>query len=282
MPVENIECQIAKGQMSRYLAGDSLSPEMAVELRAHIAECPGCSETLQKKREILQTMLSGAGGRIAIEAPSTCEAPSQTQTTDDEPPPSQPMNRLSAMLLERLAKTQAAPQAVARLENRPKAGQYWKPLIYSGALALVMLGMSFVMSDPTRLFGSRLADDPAIPTAKASTSTPNLAGSKQAADKTQDPAATSGSNPKDTPKPNSATSAKATKAVTSGTEASRAPQMGTPQTKPGSKPETKPISGASPAKRSSRTGSHSTRKKPAARPTPSGIRLYDPDGNPIQ
>ncbi|MBI5707510.1 MAG: zf-HC2 domain-containing protein [Armatimonadetes bacterium] len=282
MPVENIECQIAKGQMSRYLAGDSLSPEMAVELRAHIAECPGCAETLQKKREILQTMLSGSGGRIAIEAPASQASPTAPRDSSDEPSSTPPMNRISAMLLERLAKTQAAPHAVARLEDRPRAAQYWKPLIYSGALALVMLGMSFIMRDPTRLFGSRLADDPATPGAATSAAASNPAGSMRPSVKSTEPSAAPGSSPKGDTKPTSSTSAKATKAVTSGTEASRAPQMGTPQTKPGSKPELKPTSSASPAKRTAKAGSRSARRKQAAKPTPSGIRLYDPDGNPIQ
>lgn len=267
MPVENIECQIAKGQMSRYLAGDSLSPEMAVELRAHIAECPGCADTLHKKREILQAMLSGSGGRIAVEAPASRETPEPSQIAAVEPP--QPMNRISAMLLDRLVKAPQSAQAVARLEERPKPSQFWKPLIYSGALALAMLGMSFVMRDPTKLFGSRLADETADTGSTRSASSPS-------------PVVKPTPAPATSPKTESTSPNEAKKALAPGKEASRAPKTGTPQQSSGSQPEAKPDRSSTSSRRPAKSRPTSARKKTQGGPAPTGIRLYDPDGNPIR
>ena len=57
MPVKNIECQIARGQIGRYLAGESLSDEALKQLEGHIVGCPECKGALMQRRESLQAML---------------------------------------------------------------------------------------------------------------------------------------------------------------------------------------------------------------------------------
>jgi hypothetical protein len=49
MSVKNLECQIAKAQIGRYLAGDALSSEAVGQLEEHIAECDECQSRSERQ-----------------------------------------------------------------------------------------------------------------------------------------------------------------------------------------------------------------------------------------
>ncbi len=57
MPVDTIECQIAKGQIGRYLAGESFSPTGLQQLEEHVANCTSCKTLLAERRQALLKML---------------------------------------------------------------------------------------------------------------------------------------------------------------------------------------------------------------------------------
>ena len=57
MPVDSIECQIAKGQIGRYLAGESFSPTGLQQLEEHVANCTSCKTLLAERRQALLKML---------------------------------------------------------------------------------------------------------------------------------------------------------------------------------------------------------------------------------
>ncbi len=66
MPVDSIECQIAKGQIGRYLAGESFSPTGLQQLEEHVAHCTSCKSLLAERRQALMKML----GQDGVETPS--------------------------------------------------------------------------------------------------------------------------------------------------------------------------------------------------------------------
>lgn len=163
MAVQNIECQIALGQMSRYLSGDALAADVEDELKAHIARCSSCASALEHRRVLLQAML-GANVAVAPEHSPDAEEPSETP-------------RGNGRAKARLGKNLFAEAVVRSARDNTNAGDepalspptathtpYWKALAYSAALALVMVAMSFLMRDPTRLFGERAIADAEVAT----------------------------------------------------------------------------------------------------------------------
>ncbi len=164
MAVKNVECQLAQGQIARYLAGDSLGPDVAVELRKHVLECEECASVLERKRGILQAMM-GAKGDLPTHAAilsSHDEAP-ETDTVY-APPPAGPDEepRLAAAwrtirargfdIGQRETFSPAAPVVAQRTAN------IWRALAYSVALAGVLLLMALVLQNPTGIFGDRALD----------------------------------------------------------------------------------------------------------------------------
>src|SRR5579872_3223837 len=57
MPVQEFECQIARGQIGRYLNGEGLSNEGLRQLGIHVAECNECKTFLDHRKALLQGML---------------------------------------------------------------------------------------------------------------------------------------------------------------------------------------------------------------------------------
>src|SRR5579862_9052738 len=74
MQLQNFECQIAKAQIGRFVAGDLLSDEALRQLEAHLACCPGCKNNLAERRVALQAMLTPDE---AIGAPSDTTKPAR-------------------------------------------------------------------------------------------------------------------------------------------------------------------------------------------------------------
>ena len=151
MQVKNIECQIAQAQLRRYLTGDEMPNNVVSELETHLKHCPECMDAAQTLRESLKGVLSRkiAGKpepKLPEPAPRRTESP-VVQT--EEPAP---------------AATHAVVQTPADILGQPdsdfkptyvKKGSNMKTLAYSGALALVLVLMSTVFKDPTKLFGPR-------------------------------------------------------------------------------------------------------------------------------
>lgn len=144
MPVQNIECQIAQAQLGRYLAGESFSPEMLVQLEGHLSKCPECKADAAKRREEL---------RARRPEPETSEAPAK-----------------AAPKARRMALVDLARERSDAAKPNPSLA---KPLLYGGALAVVLIGMSYLARDPSALLGQKaLPAAKAAPVAQAPASTP--------------------------------------------------------------------------------------------------------------
>jgi len=158
MPLKNIECQLAQGQLNRYMGGDGLSDSALEQLEGHIRECEDCGIYLDEKKRALQAM-------IDPQVPST-SAPAKPQNIPTHavvefPEESKPANSFMATLVKKRA---ALDQAVRPASNSnttaqsaaPTPSSFVKPLLYSLGLAAVLIGMSALMRDPTRLLGDRV------------------------------------------------------------------------------------------------------------------------------
>lgn len=146
MPAKNIECQLAQGQIGRYLAGTDMSDEAVTQLELHIGECTECTEFVEAKRRSLREIAAQRKAVAYVEVPE--------ESSIAEPPKEDP----SRSLVEQLRQKAAIGRAPAG-EREPVTRQFqWKPLIYSGALGLVLLGMSHFTANPTALFGERATE----------------------------------------------------------------------------------------------------------------------------
>lgn len=140
MPVQNVECQIARLQIGRFLKGEVFPPDMMAQLEAHIGRCPDCRAELAGRKAELQALANGRKETATEAAPTaspTSERPAQARPSAPRPKSEAP--RKAAV---------ATPPAAAPFP--------WKALAYSLALAGVLVAMSFVAKDPTALFGPRL------------------------------------------------------------------------------------------------------------------------------
>lgn len=158
MPVSDFECQIARGQIGRYLDGGALSSQALAGLEAHLAECPDCKATVADRRAALLGKLGGAVSTRAVvsmpvENPLIAALRAKAEETAEETLKPEP-------------KTKATP----RYAKEPsKKGNLGKPLALAALLAVVLLGMSRVsktVSSPTAKADVAFAAD-ALPTEAA-------------------------------------------------------------------------------------------------------------------
>lgn len=131
MPVSDFECQIARGQIVRYLDGGALSSVALTGLEEHLAECPGCQDAVARRRAALL-------GALGNEAPTRAVVSLPTE------------NPLVAALRAKAETEKAGPAAALKAEAavkpryakpEPKSG-LGKPLALAALLAAVLLGMS--------------------------------------------------------------------------------------------------------------------------------------------
>ena len=129
MPVSDFECQIARGQIGRYLDGGALSAGMMAGLESHLAECPECKGVVAERRASLLGSLGGATSTHAV-----VSMPFE--------------NPLIAALRQKAETAETAP-AETPIENKPryskeprKKSALGKPLLLAGLLAVVLIGMS--------------------------------------------------------------------------------------------------------------------------------------------
>lgn len=142
MRLKNIECQLAQGQIGRYLAGTDMSPEAVSQLELHIAECGDCSEFIEVKRRALKEIANQSKAVAFIEA-------------DEKPDAAE---ALVQILQEKSTPGEKPAVLETKREPAPTKPIHWKAFIYSGALGLVLLLMSHFTANPTALFGERAAD----------------------------------------------------------------------------------------------------------------------------
>ena len=138
MQLQNFECQIAKAQIGRFVAGDTLSDEALHQLEAHISKCPDCQKSLAERRAALQEML----------APEEQVKQPATRTKLD----------ISELIKSKLKSGQPV-QAAVQTAN-PKASSFTKPALYTLALAAVLIGMSYMSRNMDSVLGPKAAATP--------------------------------------------------------------------------------------------------------------------------
>lgn len=270
MQVHNVECQLARAQMNLYLAGDPMAPETVEELERHVGQCAECRAALQEKKQSLQAMLKVVGG-------------------PDVPAPAEPLLRVERPQ----PKVQVAPEevpAALRPAGETKSGvvRNWKPIAYSGALALVLAAMSF-LGDPTGFFGSSAAQDKPE---KAIATKPEAEPKEKAKAAEAAVAATSEGETDplaeiDSPPMRSGADRPAAKLAVS---KSKGDERTTAVTPPAPPPAKSQVAGSAAPKKapSKHKPSVVAKRKPVKRApaqksssTPSGLRVYDENGKPV-
>lgn len=285
MPVQNIECQIAKAQLGRYLQGEKMDAEVVRQLEEHVATCPHCKEELAEKRNSLLAALSQR---------EEATHPAPEAVFREEPSPSknliQALQRQQQASAAKAATTEDAPQtAVASVPVKNPA--FWKPIAYSVCLGVVLIGMSIVGKNGVNILGDRAAD--VLPTAGTASkppateptngSTSNALPLGKAA--TTGPAALPAATPKVVlPKLDAALPELS--AIPDPTPI-KAPVVAAPANTPVKAPTprlaSKPaIRNRHQTKRHVLTSRAKVRKAPkSSTPRPHGIRVYDANGNPL-
>ena len=131
MPVSDFECQIARGQIDRYLDSGALSSRAMTGLEEHLAECPGCKSLVAERRAALLGSLGGVPTRAVVSMPVENPLIAALRARS-EPTPHGKAD----------APTKAAPRyASEKALTRKPLG---KPLALAALLAVVLLGMSRV------------------------------------------------------------------------------------------------------------------------------------------
>ncbi|MEJ5170397.1 MAG: zf-HC2 domain-containing protein [Fimbriimonadales bacterium] len=274
MPVQNVECQIARLQIGRFLKGEVLPPDMMAQLEAHIGRCPECREELAGRKAELLAM---ATGRRSDE---TTPASSKPRTPRETKPKATPRKK----------EPSEAPRKAAVATPPAAAAFPWKTLGYSLALAGVLLAMSFVAKDPTALLGPRL--EPSSQPAAAEPEAPARTTPQRAAVTANQAAAfptiyvPSMDEPIDRealqqPEPSTASNEQAP-APEAQADRPPAEQVSQPQPAPAPRPQAaaKPRT-VSEAPRSARRPTPRRTNSAAPRQAPS-LRIYDEQGRPIQ
>lgn len=269
MQTLGLECQIAKAQITRYLAGDVFGPDALNQLQGHIDRCPDCRQDLEDRKSALQAKLGAKGVAIA-------EATAARR------------------MREEAAATAVVETPAPKLISKSAPALFWKPLGYSAALACVIGAMSL---------GSRMLSQPMAESAgsKAEETISTTTADTPATAETKPPAAEPKKiAPTTTPapilgadKPASA-SDKPSEPMASQPAKSELPETGPTKAEPksatekpdnkeavkaeASTPKTEPIKkSVRPRRRSRRKASQTPRR---SRPL-NTIRVYDENGQPL-
>ena len=140
MQLKDLECQLAQSQLTRYLRGAPLSAEALEALEAHISECEHCRSEVAAKRSVLAE--EAAPTHVVAHQPVQ-EAPAAAPQVEALPEEAPQLPIKSAVVLK-------------LLEKLPSNA---RPIVLSTALALLLITMSAVAKDPTKVFGERLASN---------------------------------------------------------------------------------------------------------------------------
>lgn len=190
MPVQNIECQIARAQLGRYLAGDGMAGEAVRQLEAHVNKCAECKVVLEQKRAELVATLEGNGAIAPAPAPISSERKTHAS------------HLLSAILSHQSEEAKAVaqvPVTQTQLAEPNRTAVNWKAIGYAGALAAVLIAMSYM--GKMNLLGGKAAE--ALPEGKTPTAVQSPA--PISTPKAETPLATPSPSPKANVAPASAT-----------------------------------------------------------------------------
>ncbi len=165
MQVQEVECQLAQAQMSRYLAGDPIPDEALRQLERHVASCSDCKVMVTERRQTLRAMLKIETGPDPTDSEQTPHARLNA--------PIDPID-VPAAFAGPVASSDAKHGFIDVLKTLPI--QNWKPLAISGGLAIVLVAISFLMGNPSKILGAKAAkgakSPPAPVTAKARLDSP--------------------------------------------------------------------------------------------------------------
>ncbi len=293
MSTKNIECQLAKGQIGRYLNGDRFSAEAVKQLEAHIAECDECTALLAERKKAVMAMM---GEIAATRAVVQMDVPSRSESAAE---------RLVSALVRTVNEEKPAETASGQPKSRPAmATLFPKPVLYCGALAIVLMGMSYLSRGALKTFGPIAGQ--ALPAETGSPRTPprpTPAAPKSAAVRTQTPlerAATIPPPARSTPPPpiddhGAPVTAHPTPAPRNPAPAPRHPVPGTRNPvlsprhpAPGTRNPTRRLAAGHPTARivvrrvawHSRRPIHPRKLRRTHAPR-TGVRVYDPQGRPL-
>lgn len=151
MAAQTIECQLAQGQIGRYLAGTDMSPEAVSQLELHISDCPQCSFFVEAKRAELRRKAEATNAAASVLDEARHIHPFARNVT----PPTEAMDSLMEAI-----RVKSGPQVESKIvetQREPAIAKpiHWKMFAYSAALGAVLLGMSHFTANPTALFGER-------------------------------------------------------------------------------------------------------------------------------
>ena len=149
MQVANIECQIAQAQLRRYLTGEEMPNSIVNDLETHLRHCPDCMAAAQTLRESLKGVLQAkiTGKPVpSVELPKATLRASVTEVREDEAP--------AKAVVQAPADILDAPDSQFKPKRTVSKSQV-RTLLYSSALAAILILMSTVFKDPTKLFGPR-------------------------------------------------------------------------------------------------------------------------------
>ena len=297
MELKDIECQLAIMQLKRYLGGGALSDDSLRSLQSHLKECESCKQALQ------------TGQLNANPSPAPTQAVVDSKPSKADPAPATPKD----------AMMQPAIKGLADLMDKIPGNA--KTLVLSIGLAGTLIGMSMIAKNPTSMFGPRanevLPANTANPTAVASAvaekeqeeAKPESEMASAAIPKEETPAPTKSETkpePKAEAKPEVAKEPEPKPETITPENIVDAPPSATvtedPKPEP-EKPKAAPVkSKAAPIKRSTpkrialrtkrisgpiqqrpRTRAQAPKQapKPKAKPSNSGIRVYDENGNAL-
>lgn len=178
MQVQELECQIAQAQTGRYLSGESLSDETIADLERHLAQCEQCRGAIAERRRSLELLMVGPRSEAVTPAKKSAtfrldravvEIPNQDRV------PAAFTSRASTGVPDINLGAESELMAPATFLKRNA-----KTLAYSIALAGVLVAISFLIKDPTKLFGERVVDSK-IHSAASAIPVPPIESSEEAA-----------------------------------------------------------------------------------------------------
>ncbi len=307
MRVRNIECQLAQGQVRRYLNGDPLSDVAVEQLEDHLGECPDCNEFFQDCKQELIEDKAESEIEEEVYAPAQSSASSEISAV---PRFLVDAIRQKRETLDKVVKPIATHAVINDVrEERQSFKSYTKPLAYSIVLAGVLIAMSTFMRDPSRVLGDRV--ETALPAAKAAIVGPTTLASSEGSSSTvpksdQSELVTTipetNSTTPTSEQPKTGTNNLESKSVTTDSTSNEAQKMktanppdttsGKPATANSTSGNTASVVAPSPRRRTTNRRSAPTRpvarrQRPVAKPvvkapaSKPGIRVYDDNGNPI-
>lgn len=156
MQIENSQCQIARAQIGRYVAGEAIPEDVLAALEAHLEDCDDCRAVVTEQRAALQ---SEAGMDDDGPATEPIDPPNLTEAFDDvvQPPSAfAPSNDASSSGSSVVTKTRANPVSEWLSDIRAGRKRFGHPLVWSGMLAIVLVALSYFVKNPTGLLGSKV------------------------------------------------------------------------------------------------------------------------------